>query len=58
MTLMNNAHDPQDFLKAEQATSRAAALNVLAMIQHTQTMRKLREQAIRGQYIGPDEVML
>ena len=49
---MTNAND---FLKAEQAQSRQAAMNVLALIQQRQHLRKTRAQAIRAQYIQPEE---
>ena len=55
---MNNKYDrdlPQNFLDAEQAHSREAALNVLGLIQQRQHMRKTRAQAIRAQYIDHHE---
>ena len=56
---MNNNYDrdlPQDSLEAETANSRQAALNVLGLIQQRHHMRKARSEAIRAQYIQPDEV--
>ena len=55
---MNNNYDrdlPQDFLEAA-ANSRQAALNVLGLIQQRHHMRKARSEAIRAQYIQPDEL--
>ena len=55
---MNNKYDrdlPQDFLAAENAKSRLEALNVLGLIQQRQHMRKVRERAIRAQYISPED---
>ena len=57
--IMNNFYDRdllQDFLEAEQANSRAAALNVLGLLQQREHMRKTRAQAIRAQYIDSNEV--
>ena len=54
----NNRYDrdlPQDFLDAEQAESRQAALNVLSLLQQKEHMRKARAQAIRAQYIHNHE---
>ena len=56
---MNNKYDrdlPQNFLDAEQAASRQAALNVLGLIQQRQHMKRVREQAIRAQYIPPTDI--
>ena len=55
---MNNDYDrdlPQNFLEAEQAKSRAAALNVLGLLQQREHIRKTRAQAIRAQYIENHE---
>ena len=57
---MNNNHDrditPETFMNAEEAASRQAALNVLGMIQQRAHMRRMREQAIRAQYIPPTDI--
>ena len=56
---MNNKYDrdlPQDFLDAEQAASRQAALNVLGLIQQRAHMKRTRDKAIRAQYIPPTEI--
>ena len=55
---MNNRYDrdlPQNFLEAEQAKSRAAALNVLGLLQQREHIRKTRAKAIRAQYIHNHE---
>ncbi len=43
-------------LKAEQARSQEAAMNVLAMIRHKEYMRKARKNALRAQHINPQEI--
>ena len=56
---MNNNYDrdlPAELLAAEQAKSRDAALNILGIIQQREHMRKVRNRAIRAQYIQPDEL--
>ena len=56
---MNNNYDrdlPAELLAAEQAKSRKAALNILGIIQQREHMRKVRNRAIRAQYIQPDEL--
>ena len=56
---MNNKYDrdlPQEFVDAEQARSRNEALNVLGLVQQREHMRKIRRNAIRAQYIQPDEL--
>jgi hypothetical protein len=57
---MNNNYDrditPDTLMNAEQAGSRQAALNVLGLIQQRQHMRRMREQAIRAQYIPPTDI--
>ena len=58
MSQANNRYDrdlPQNFLEAEQAKSRAAALNVLGLLQQREHIRKTRAQAIRAQYIHNHE---
>jgi hypothetical protein len=55
---MNNKYDrdlPQNYLEAEQAESRQAALNVLGLLQQREHMRKTRARAIRAQYIHNHE---
>ena len=57
--IMNNKYDrdlPKDFLDAEQAKSRQAALNVLSILQQKEHMRKTRAAAVRAQYIEPNEL--
>ena len=57
--LMNNKYDrdlPADFVAAEEARSRNEALNVLGLVQQKAHMKRVRSQAIRAQYIQPDEV--
>ena len=59
MTRPNNSHDrdlPHNFLEAEKAKSRQAALNVLSILQQKEYMRKSRAAAVRAQYIQPDEL--
>lgn len=54
----NNHYDrdlPADYLAAEKAKSRAAALNVLGLLQQREHIRKTRSKAIRAQYIEPTE---
>ena len=57
---MNNNYDrdisPREYLEAELAESRHAALNVLGLIQQREHMRKVRAKAIRTQYIEPNEL--
>ena len=48
--------NPQDMLKAEEAQSHQAAMNVLQMIKHKEYMRKARKDALRAQYINPREI--
>ena len=56
---MNNSYDrdfcPQDQLDAERARTRHEALNVLALMQQKEHMKKTRQQAVRAQYIEPTE---
>ena len=55
---MNNNCDrdlPQDFMNAEIADSRQAALNVLGLLKQRRQVKQARQQAIRAQYIRPDE---
>ena len=59
MSQANNRYDrdlPQNFLEAEQAKSRAAAMNVLGLLQQREHIRKTRAAAVRAQYIQPDEL--
>ena len=59
LTLMNNKYDrdlPQEFVAAEAAKTRNDALNVLGLVQQREHMRKVRRNAIRAQYIQPDEL--
>ena len=56
---MNNKYDrdlPADFVAAEEAKSRQAALNVLSILQQKEYMRKTRAAAVRAQYIEPNEL--
>ena len=56
---MNNKYDrdlPADFVAAEQARSRNEALNVLGLVQQKAHMKRVRSQAIRAQYIQPEEL--
>ena len=56
---MNNNYDrdlPQNYLEAELAESRNAALNVLGLLQQREHIRKTRAKAIRTQYIEPNEL--
>ena len=56
---MNNKYDrdlPQEFVAAEQAASRNEALNVLGLVQQKAHMKRVRSEAVRAQYIQPDEV--
>ena len=48
--------NPQDMLKAEEAMTRMAALNVLQMIKHKEYMKQVRREALRSQYIHPGEI--
>ncbi len=48
--------NPQDMLKAEQARSQEAAINVLQMIRHKEYMRQMRRDALRAQHINPQEI--
>ncbi|QNJ31518.1 hypothetical protein SynPROS91_01140 [Synechococcus sp. PROS-9-1] len=43
-------------MKAEATESRQAAINVLQMIKHKEYMRKVRNEALRSQYINPREI--
>ncbi len=43
-------------LLAEQAGDRQEALNVLGRIQFYESRRKMKQQAIRAQYIQPGEI--
>lgn len=48
--------NPQDMLKAEEAQSHQAAMNVLQMIKHKEYMKQVRREALRSQYINPREI--
>ena len=43
-------------LLAEEAGTREEALNVLARVQFYESRRRMKEQAIRAQYIKPGEI--
>ena len=58
MTRGNNSYDrdlPHDFLEAENAKSRQQAHNLLALIQQKEHIKRTRAQAIRAQYISPED---
>ena len=55
---MNNKYDrdlPQDFIEAETAKSRREARNLLGLIQQREHIKRTRQQAIRAQYISPED---
>ena len=59
MTQPNNRYDrdlPLNFIDAENAKNRNEALNVLGLISQRDHMRKVRREAIRAQYIQPNEL--
>jgi hypothetical protein len=57
-SLMENQmiNDAYMQLLAEEAGNRQEALNVLARIQFYESRRRMKEQALRAQYIQPGEI--
>ena len=57
---MNNNYDrditPEDMKAAEATTSRQAARNILGLLQQREHIRRARAEAIRAQYISPNDI--
>ena len=55
---MNNKYDrdlPNDFVQAEIAKNRREARNLLGLIQQKEHIKRTRQEAIRAQYISPED---